>query len=214
MKDSKKQSSELPSPVNCEKLDEYSVIRIDDLRGISDAIATMISMLEMYKSKSLGDVLNEYRFSTDHLLSFVVNQDSKDELDKAEEHIRYAYKIASKSLILELYNRFEDNYLRLLRFSRKTGVGRTALHRMQVSMDRVEIKKRLSELYKVGDFVEYLEKAESVQKDFFDLSKQLSDAISECEVYVHNKSRNLVFQIIIIILGCILGIVSALLASW
>ena len=159
----------------------YEAMRIDSLRNLCRQIDSMLSILEMYESKLIAKVLIEYRYSVDHLLQCVLNSEKQDQFDKAEAHIRHAYKIAAENVIRETYDHFERNYSRLLRFSRKTGVGRMALHSIRASMDKADIKNRLSDLHRVDDFLEYLCKAGSVQTDFIDLSKQLSDAITECE---------------------------------
>lgn len=180
--------------------------RVESIRHLSSNVSTMISMMEIYNCRSLESVLREYRFSTDHLLAYMLDPRSDGQLVKAETHIRQAYRIAAKNVMLAIYRHYEANYSKLLLLSKLTGVGRANLHRVRSEMDSTQIAKRISDLYQIGNFDEYLNKTGKVLIDFVDLSRQLSEVLSECEQRTWYRARNLAYKIGIVIAGIALGI--------
>ena len=197
-----------------DKDQELVLARIRFWKQMLESISSMISMLEIYKSNRVKQILDEYRYALYHFLEYSLHSTEKGELDKTERHIQKAYKFAMENLILETYSIFENNYSRLRRISLVTGGAKRALIAIRKQMEEKKIRARIHELFKKDDFEEYLNDAGNVQIDFLDLTHQLSEAVAEYERFDWKKRGVVVYRTLMVILASILGVFLASKIKW
>ncbi|MBE6381526.1 MAG: hypothetical protein E7049_00745 [Lentisphaerae bacterium] len=188
--------------------------RIKSIRSVNDFTANVINLIETNSSNNIEEILKEYRYATELLLTFVEDPSAIQRLKEVELHVQKACKMALNKAFEIFYDRYENYYERLTRISRFTNVARKSLLRLRTEMDAARIYEKVAAIEQIEDFDEYTKQAVVIQKSIIEISRLTEIALVECEKFVKDRRKRAVLLILAIILGGGIGIAVAVLIGW